>query len=99
MHNGPYKNKTKDYRKALKISQNELAVRLKERGFRASGAYISQIEAGLKRVPYGLAVAICEELGLDSRQVTEIFLPQYFTVSLQAKDGYATEQRKEMNPC
>ena len=66
---GPYKNKVKDKREDFGITQEELAKRLKERGFKASAAYISQIEAGLKHVPYGLAVAICEELGLKSSEV------------------------------
>lgn len=82
MRQGPYKNKVKEYRVKAKISQSELAEKLKLRGFRATGSYISQIESGLKRVPYGLAVAICEELGIDNKQVTEIFLPKYFTASL-----------------
>lgn len=83
MRQGPYKNKVKEYREPVGISQNVLAERLQKRGFRASGAYISQIEAGLKHIPYGLAVAICEELGMVPEQVTEIFLPEYFTASLE----------------
>jgi transcriptional regulator with XRE-family HTH domain len=82
MRIGKYKNKVKEYREAIPITQEELAERLRKRGLKATGAYISQIESGLKNVPYGLAVAICEELGLDCYQVTEIFLPQYFTGSL-----------------
>jgi len=79
---GPYKNKVKKYREALDISQAELALRLKKRGLEASGSYISMIEAGLKKgIPYGLAVAITEELGLNPSQVTDIFLPSAFTGS------------------
>jgi len=77
---GPYKNRMKEYRE-LVMTQAELAERLRKRGFKASESYISQIEAGLKNIPYGLAVAICEELGIGSAKVTEIFLPKYFTGS------------------
>lgn len=87
MLQGPYKNKVKEYRNAKGYSQTELAKRLNNRGFRASGAYISQIEAGLKRVPYSLAVAICQELGMQSSQVTEIFLPSNYTGSLEGATG------------
>lgn len=99
MRYGPYKNKAKEYRQLRKMTQVDLARRLQNRGFRASGAYISQIEAGLKRVPYGLALAICEELGLESNQVTEVFLPQYFTASLQDASTYRNGRRKEIIPC
>jgi len=75
---GPYKNRLKEFREPL-MTQDELADRLKQRGFQASGSYISQIESGFKYIPYGLAVAICEELGLEPIKVTEIFLPKYFT--------------------
>lgn len=84
---GPYHNKVREYRKISGVTQTGLAERLRRRGFRASGAYISQIEAGLKHIPYGLAVAICEELGLESHQVTEIFLPEHFTIGLEENNG------------
>lgn len=99
MRSGPYSNKTKEYRQLRKMTQIDLARRLQNRGFRASGAYISQIEAGLKRVPYGLALAICEELGLESKQVTEVFLPQYFTAGLKSESTYRKGRRKEIIPC
>jgi len=81
---GKYKNKVKHYRENIGITQEELAEKLKSRGLKASGAYISQIEAGLKNIPYGLAVAICQELGFHANRVTDIFLPDNFTGSLDA---------------
>jgi transcriptional regulator with XRE-family HTH domain len=91
---GPFKNKVKEIREKLipRLSQKELAERLRKRGFDASGAYISQIEAGLKDVPYRLAVAICEELGHDKKAVTEIFLTIDITGSLV--DQAATPERE-----
>lgn len=81
---GPYKNKVQEIRTGLKpkMSQAELARKLRERGFEASGAYISQIESWQKDVPYRLAVAICEELGLEKCSVTDIFLTIDLTDSL-----------------
>lgn len=79
---GPYKNRVKEIRKSQNITQGELAEKLRKRGFKVTVAYISQIEAGLKHIPYGLALAICEELGYKSNNVTEIFLPDAFTGSL-----------------
>lgn len=87
---GPYKNRLKEFREeVVKITQSELANRLKKRGFRVSESYLSQIEAGLKHIPYGLAIALCEELGYSSDKVTEIFLPCSFTGS-QEKEGSTT---------
>lgn len=80
---GPFQNKVKEVREnEAFITQKELAYRLKKRGFSVTSAYVSQIEAGLKHIPYGLAVAICEELGYQTNRVTEIFLPENYTDSL-----------------
>lgn len=78
---GPFKNNLAQFRNIADVTQGQLSERLKKRGFSVTGSYISQIEAGLKNIPYGLAIAICEELGYDHSQVTEIFLPEYFTGS------------------
>lgn len=81
---GPYQNRVKEIRETeLDLTQQNIVDRLKERGISISTAYLSQIEAGLKHIPYGLAVAICEELGYESARVTEIFLPENFTGSLE----------------
>lgn len=61
------------------MSQAALAERLRKRGFKVTSSYISQIEAGQKHIPYGLAIAITEELGMNPNRVTEIFLPDSFT--------------------
>jgi transcriptional regulator with XRE-family HTH domain len=85
MSKGPYKNKLKKYREAKltpqPMTQQALAERLKKRGFRVTASYISQIESGFKHIPYGLAIAICEELGLEPSQAPEVFLPSSFTGS------------------
>lgn len=87
MRQGNFKNKTKQIREGeTTLTQEQLAEALRNRGFRVTGAYISQIEAGLKHVPYGLAIAICEELGYQSDQVTDIFLPENFTGSLEGNN-------------
>lgn len=94
---GPYKNKVQEIRTALepKMSQAELAKKLRKRGFEASGAYISQIEAWLKDVPYRLAVAICEELGLEKGSVTDIFLTIDLTDSLEEVSDNSSILRDE----
>jgi transcriptional regulator with XRE-family HTH domain len=93
MRQGPYKNLVKSQRENLepKTTQEDLAEHLRKRGFRVTGAYISQIEAGLKRIPYDLAIAICEELGFDKSKVTEIFLPINYTDSLETCHCTGTE--------
>ena len=80
---GPYKNNLQQIRKPL-MTQPELSGRLRNRGFRASVSYISMIESGLRRIPYDLAVAICEEVGKKPNQVTEIFLPSILTTSKES---------------
>lgn len=80
LREGPFKNRLKEFREPI-MTQKELSERLKKRGFKASVGYLSQIEAGFKHIPYGLAVAICEELGKPVNEVTCIFLPSSFAGS------------------
>lgn len=85
MRQGPYKNNLKKMRESV-MSQIELANKLKSRGFSVTPSYICQIEAGLKHIPYGLAVAICEELNYSASKVIDIFPPSSFTGSEKTLD-------------
>ncbi|MHB8183671.1 MAG: helix-turn-helix domain-containing protein [Candidatus Desulforudaceae bacterium] len=78
---GPYSNHVRARRESISITQEQLAKRLALKGFKVTASYISQIEAGLKHIPYGLAIAITEALGYETAQVTGIFLPESFTGS------------------
>jgi transcriptional regulator with XRE-family HTH domain len=88
---GRYKNTVKAIRESKNITQKVLVEKLKARGFQISESYLSQIESGFKHIPYGLAVAICEELGFESNYVTEIFLPSFFTGSENNSVNYISE--------
>ena len=94
MKNGKkiHKNKLKDFREPA-MTQKRLAEKLRNRGFRVTESYMSQIEAGLKHIPYGLAIAIAEEVLGDPRRVTEIFLPESFTGS-ESELSATSEERK-----
>ncbi|WP_434132138.1 helix-turn-helix domain-containing protein [Sporomusa sphaeroides] len=96
---GPFQNRVKDIRdNELNLTQQNIVDRLKKRGITISVPYLSQIEAGLKHIPYGLAVAICEELGYDSARVTEIFLPNNFTGSLECISPNSPDQQTSKLP-
>ena len=89
---GQYTNKVREFRE-LQMTQEELARRLKKRGFRVTGSYICQIEAGLKHIPYGLALAITEELGFEAECVTVVFLPEPFTSSKENRNTISKKSK------
>jgi hypothetical protein len=60
------------------VTQEDSAERLRKCAFKATGAYIRQIEFGFRNMPYGLAGAICEKLGFDCHQDTENFFAPIF---------------------
>lgn len=75
---GKYKNNLEDFRLKKDLTQLALAEKLRQKGYKITNSYLSQLEAGLKKPSLEIAYAIAAEL--DS-EVDKIFLPRNFTIS------------------